>query len=224
MVGFMRWAHRDNSLFILAVLLPLVAGTIFGVLEQRSSAPAPQVKVVNYAKFRQCFDVTNLFIYSTKNIECPQGYLFLGDGGLSESATASGVVEELHPQLEERFNTARLFAAEDGISLVITSGFRTLERQAFLYQREVRIRGSESEAAKWVLPPQSSHHPMGLAIDVNYPKDRPGALWLERHGWRFGLCRVYANEWWHFEAVSAPGVKCPPLAPDARVDLAGSQP
>ena len=220
----MRWAHRDNSLFILAVLLPLIAGSIFGVVDQRSRALAPPVKVVNYAKFRQCLDVTDLLIYSTKTIECPQGYLFLGDGGLSESATASGVVEELHPQLEERFNTARLFAAEDGISLVITSGFRTLERQAFLYQREVHIRGSESEAAKWVLPAESSHHPMGLAIDVNYPMDRPGALWLERHGWRFGLCRVYANEWWHFEAVSAPGVKCPPLAPDARVDFADSQP
>lgn len=220
----MRWARRDNSLFILAVLLPLIAGSIFGVVNQRSSAPAPPIKFVNYAEFRQCFDITNLFIYSTKNIECPQGYLFLGDGGLSESVTSSGVVEELHPQLEERFNTARLFAAEDGISLVITSGFRTLERQAQLYQREVQIRGSESEAAKRVLPAESSHHPMGLAIDVNYPMDRPGALWLERHGWRFGLCRAYANEWWHFEAVSAPGVKCPPLARDARVDLAESQP
>ncbi len=26
-----------------------------------------------------------------------------------------------------------------------------------------------AEAAKWVLPPQFSHHPQGLAIDVNYP-------------------------------------------------------
>lgn len=215
----MRWARRDNSLFILAVLLPLIAGSIFGVFEQRSSAPAPLIKSVSYPKLRQCFDVTNLFIYSTQNVDCPQGYRFLGDGGLSESATASGVVEELHPQLEERFNTARLFAAEDGISLVITSGFRTLERQALLYQRAVQIRGSESEASKWVLPAESSHHPMGLAIDVNYPMDRPGVFWLERHGWRFGLCRVYANEWWHFEGVIAPGETCPPLAPNALVDL-----
>ena len=81
------------------------------------------------------------------------------------------------------------------------------------------IRGSETEAAKWVLPAQSSNHPKGLAIDVNYPMDPAGAIWLERNGWRFGLCRVYANEWWHFEGVISPCERCPALAPDARVDL-----
>jgi hypothetical protein len=54
--------------------------------------------------------------------------------------------------------------------------------------------------------------------------DPAGALWLERNGWRFGLCRVYANEWWHFEGVIAPGERCPALAPDARVDLEPAQP
>jgi LAS superfamily LD-carboxypeptidase LdcB len=88
-----------------------------------------------------------------------------------------------------------------------------------LFDREVVIRGSETEAAKLVLPPQFSHHPQGLAIDVNYPGDKLGAYWLERHGSRFGLCRVYANEWWHFEGVIAPGERCPALAPNALVDV-----
>ena len=219
MVGFMRWVHRKSLLFIFAVLTPVIAGSIVGITEIQSNESNVKVDVINRVEFHQCFDVTNFLIYSTKGDQCPTEYLFLGDQGLSESATASGSVAEIHPQLMQRFNTAKLFAAQDGVSLVITSGFRSLERQEILFQLEVEKRGSESEAAKWVLPPDSSNHPKGLAIDVNYPMDPSGALWLDNNGWRFGLCRVYANEWWHFEAVSGPGVACPPVARDARVDL-----
>jgi hypothetical protein len=70
-----------------------------------------------------------------------------------------------------------------------------------------------------VLPPQFSHHPKGLAIDVNYPGDKAGTYWLETNGSRFGLCRVYANEWWHFEGVVAPGGICPALGANALVDI-----
>jgi hypothetical protein len=215
----MRWAHRKSLLFIFAVLTPVIAGSIVGITEIQSNESNVKVDVVNRVEFRQCFDVKNFLIYSTKGDQCPTEYLFLGDQGLSESATATGSVTDIHPQLMQRFNTAQLFAAHDGVSLIITSGFRSLERQEILFQLEVEKRGSESEAAKWVLPPDSSNHPKGLAIDVNYPMDPLGALWLDNNGWRFGLCRVYANEWWHFEAVSGPGVACPPVARDARVDL-----
>jgi len=60
-----------------------------------------------------------------------------------------------------------------------------------------------------------SHHPWGVAIDVNYPDEPVGAGWLEVNGSTFGLCRVFDNEWWHFEPVIAPGWKCPALVPDA---------
>lgn len=36
----------------------------------------------------------------------------------------------------------------------------------------------------------------GLALDV---RPTEGARWLEQHGGRYGLYRVYDNEWWHFE-------------------------
>jgi len=219
MVGFMRWVRRKSLVFIFAVLTPVIAGSIFSITQIRSTESNVKVDLVNNMEFRQCFDTTNFLIYSTKSDQCPAEYLFLGDQGLSESATVSGIVKEIHPQLMQRFDTAKLFAAQDGVSLVITSAFRSLERQEILFQREVQKRGSESEAAKWVLPPHSSNHPKGLALDVNYPIDPSGAMWLDHNGWRFGLCRVYANEWWHFEAVRGPGVTCPPLARDARVDL-----
>jgi hypothetical protein len=38
------------------------------------------------------------------------------------------------------------------------------------------------------------------------------ASWLDKNGWRYGLCRPYENEPWHFEALTAPGTQCPPRA------------
>jgi LAS superfamily LD-carboxypeptidase LdcB len=203
MVGFMRWVHKKSLLFLVAVLIPALCGSIYFLSNLRTTKFQGSVTFIQPKPRIICFNSNELKTTMT----------------LVESATANGVVSEIHPLLLTRFKTAAAFAKADGIKLFITSGFRTLDRQAFLFNREVEIRGSESEAAKWVLPPQYSHHPRGLAIDVNYPGDRLGALWLEENGSRFGLCRVYANEWWHFEGVIAPGQACPPLAPNALVDL-----
>jgi hypothetical protein len=219
----MRWVHRERTFFTFAVILPVLLGLLFPLAHRTTDLDIVVAKGIELSPPLHCFDTSYYLIYSTRQDQCPPDFLFLGNQALSESVTTSGIVEEIHPELQQRFNTAQLFAEPDGVALVITSGFRSLERQDFLYQREVRMRGSETEAAKWVLPPHSSKHPKGLAIDVNYPMDPAGALWLERNGWRFGLCRVYANEWWHFEGVIAPGGRCPALAPDARVDLEQDQ-
>jgi D-alanyl-D-alanine carboxypeptidase len=78
----------------------------------------------------------------------------------------------------------------------VTSGYRDAATQLRLFLSEVRRSGSPESARAWVLPPSESRHVHGTALDV-----RPveGARWLERHGGRHDLHRVYANEWWHFE-------------------------
>jgi zinc D-Ala-D-Ala carboxypeptidase len=122
---------------------------------------------------------------------------------------------KINSQLMVRFIAARAAAEREGQKIYIASGFRTLERQEYLFATAVKKYGSEAEAAKWVAPPYVSHHPWGLAIDVNYPNEPVGAGWLEVNGARFGLCRIYENEWWHFEPVIAPGGTCPGLLADA---------
>ena len=218
MVGFMRWVHSKSLAFIFAVVFPLTAGLASQFLDVESSTPAEVVQADVQQK-THCFDQENLVTLVTSDTACPADFISLGNSGLSESATATGSTDEIHPLLLARFNTAAAFAKADGVTLYITSGFRSVDRQEVLFAEALRKYGSETEAAKWVLPPQYSHHPQGLAIDVNYPGDKPGALWLENNGSRFGLCRVYANEWWHFEGVIAPGQSCPPLAPNALVDM-----
>ena len=106
-------------------------------------------------------------------------------------------------------------AKEEGMDMSIDSGFRTVETQNYLYQNAIKKYETADEAIKWVLPGDLSRHPWGLAIDVNLNHDKSGASWLEANGATFGLCRVYENEWWHFEPLIAPGGICPPLLPDA---------
>lgn len=126
---------------------------------------------------------------------------------------------EIDKQLIYRFQAAQAAAKKDGQSIYIVSGFRTLDYQKGLFARAVRKYGSEAEASKWVAPPLISHHPWGTAIDVNYPDQPDGASWLEMNGSKFGLCRIFKNEWWHFEPVIAPGWKCPPLVPNATFSI-----
>lgn len=166
-----------------------------------------------------CFETSTATIRISLSGQCPSPLISLGGSALAESATATGEVIEIHPLLASRFAAAELTAAREGVNLYITSGFRSQARQEILFANAIKKYGNETEAAKWVLPAHFSHHPQGLAIDVNYPKDPSGAKWLEDNGARFGLCRVYANEWWHFEGVIAPGQSCPAMAENALVDL-----
>ena len=125
----------------------------------------------------------------------------------------------LVPKVKNRYEAAKAAAKKKGYTLAITSGYRSLERQEYLFKRAVKRHGSKAAASKWVLPPKKSNHPWGLAIDINYgvggTKGKKAAAWLEKNGYKYGLCRRYQNEWWHFEPLVAPGQKCPAMEPYA---------
>jgi D-alanyl-D-alanine carboxypeptidase len=208
----MQWVAKRH-LIVAAIFLSIACATLTALAVGKISLEPDLPPTLT------CFEKSTATFRVYLAQECPAGLINLGNSAIAESATASGLVTEIHPLLLKRFEAARSAALLEGVHLYISSGFRTYERQAELFAAEVIARGSESEAAKWVLPPHFSHHPQGLAMDINYPGDRPGAKWLEVNGSRFGLCRVYANEWWHFEGVIAPGESCPALAPNALVDL-----
>jgi zinc D-Ala-D-Ala carboxypeptidase len=126
---------------------------------------------------------------------------------------------KLDRAFEVRFLAAQAAAKAIGFNIRITSGFRSQQLQERLFNDAVKKYGSENEASKWVLPKEISNHPKGIAIDVNYPGDRTAVKWLEENGSTFGLCRVYENEWWHFEPVIAPGELCPPMMANALESL-----
>ena len=160
-----------------------------------------------------CANKSNYVIRISNVIKgCEKTEVSLGAGAIPHSLIRPS---QLDKQLMNRFKAAQAAAKKDGQTLYIASGFRSLDRQKTLFAQAVRKYGSVQEASKWVAPPLVSHHPWGVAIDVNYPDEPVGAGWLEVNGSKFGLCRVFENEWWHFEPVIAPGWKCPALVPDA---------
>ena len=133
---------------------------------------------------------------------------------LSPYDVANPAVGYLDPALLRAVQQAADAAAADGITMTITSGWRSPEFQQQLLDDAVAAYGSVAAARQYVQTPQASRHVTGQAVDIGgYGADD----WLIAHGARFGLCRIYANELWHFElAADAAGV-CPPLRPDASV-------
>lgn len=143
---------------------------------------------------------------------CLDGEQSLGAFPIDRSAERP---TDLNAILMTRFLAAQAAAKEAGFPLHITSGYRSYALQERLFANAVKKYGTEAEASKWVLPANISHHPWGLALDINYPNDPVSTKWLEVNGYIYGLCRAYENEWWHFEGLSAPGEQCPAMLPDA---------
>ena len=190
------------------------AASLFGLAADAIKSQEKQI--VQEIKFTpiHCFNTpTQKLIIRPDFIGCVVGE----DQPLGETEIVEGTErpEEINPLVLARFLSAQAVAKELGIELSIDSGYRSPEKQNYLYQRAIKTYKSAEEAMKWVLPSDLSRHPWGLALDVNLNHDKSGASWLEANGATFGLCRVYVNEWWHFEPLTAPGGICPPLLPDA---------
>lgn len=131
---------------------------------------------------------------------------------------AAGPATGLDEELRSRFDEAAADAARDGVELTLTSGWRSAADQQAIVEDTVERRGSAAEARRWVLPPESSAHVAGLAIDVGKTE---GALWLGARSEQYGLCQTYANEMWHFEPVIERGGTCPPMHEDSSWGWAG---
>ncbi|WP_407939575.1 M15 family metallopeptidase [Nocardia terrae] len=132
-------------------------------------------------------------------------------GAPAAKSIAAGT-DGLDPSLAAAYNSAAAEAHAQGVSLSITSGYRTPAEQEALWEDGLQTYGSPEAARRWVLPPSESTHVTGQAIDVG---PREGAQWLEDNGNHWGLCRMYDNEWWHFELATAPDAPCPARLPDA---------
>ncbi|ASY27135.1 D-alanyl-D-alanine carboxypeptidase [Candidatus Planktophila limnetica] len=200
-------------MFFMAVLV-MGAASLFGLAADEIKPEEKQI--VQEIKFTpvHCFNTpTQKLVIRPDFVGCVIGE----DQPLGETEIVEGTdrPEEINPLVLARFLSAQAAAKELGIELSIDSGYRSPEKQNYLYQRAIKTYKSAEEAMKWVLPSDLSRHPWGLALDVNLNHDKSGATWLEANGAAFGLCRVYVNEWWHFEPLTAPGGICPPLLPDA---------
>lgn len=136
---------------------------------------------------------------------------------LTPFAAGHAALEKLDPRLLRAVQKAATAAKADGITILISSAWRSAHYQKQLFS-EARTRyGSDNKAAQYVLPPHKSAHVRGEAVDIA-PTDADD--WLNRHGSRYGLCQIYANEIWHFELATRPGTPCPRQLRNATDDRA----
>ena len=146
-----------------------------------------------------------------------RGPLGEADGAVPDGTTVfdDGVpgVANLDPDLLGALRRAATDAAHDGVELVVDSGWRSAKYQRQLLREAVLKYGSEQEAARWVAAPNRSAHVSGDAVDIGPPA---AAAWLYAHGAQYGLCRIYANEPWHYELrPDAADHGCPAMYADA---------
>ncbi len=125
-------------------------------------------------------------------------------------------VGNLDPSLLGALRRAATDAADDGVELVVESGWRSPAYQEDLFDRAVAEHGSAEEAARWVATPATSAHVSGDAVDLGPPT---ATAWLSAHGAAYGLCQIYGNETWHYELrTGAVDRGCPPMYRDPTHD------
>ncbi|QIV80713.1 M15 family metallopeptidase [Mycolicibacterium frederiksbergense] len=125
---------------------------------------------------------------------------------------ADPAIGRLDPTLLAAVQNATSAAAAEGVTVTVTSGWRSPEFQQQLLDDAIVTYGSYAAARQYVQTPEQSRHVVGAAVDIG----GPGAdQWMITNGPRFGLCQIYANETWHFELTTDLFGACPALLPDA---------
>lgn len=123
----------------------------------------------------------------------------------------------IYTDLQNMFNDARNL----GIDPIVTSGYRTMDKQQQLYDDKVTAylnegysqNEAEKEANKWVALPGYSEHHTGLAVDINAREGSSEKVyqWLEKNCYKYGFILRYPAdateitginyEPWHFRYV-----------------------
>jgi D-alanyl-D-alanine dipeptidase len=149
-----------------------------------------------------------------------RGALGEADGAIPDGTTVFDDkipgVANLDPALLGALRQAATDAADDGVELYVTSGWRPPEYQNQLLREAVSKYGSEDAAARWVATAATSPHVSGDAVDIGHSD---ATAWLSKHGAEYGLCQIYRNEPWHYELrTNAIDRGCPRMYADPTQD------
>jgi hypothetical protein len=101
--------------------------------------------------------------------------------------------EGMRPDVAAAFDRMATAAARAGLSLVVSSGFRSDAEQAALF--------AANPDPRWVAPPGHSLHRCATELDLG-PDGAYG--WLAAHARRFGFVQRYSWEPWHFGFDAGP--------------------
>jgi D-alanyl-D-alanine carboxypeptidase len=131
-----------------------------------------------------------------------------------------GRMQRLTPEAAEQWQAMVAAAADDGVTLLIVSGFRSYEYQAALIRKKINAGQKISDILCVNAAPGHSEHHTGLAVDVATPGSRPlteefegseAFGWLTANAARFGFSMSFPrdNPWgiiyepWHWALKTA---------------------
>ena len=121
-------------------------------------------------------------------------------GGALRPDALTGLQGPFAGQLAAMVTDAQAQFGADAVR--ITSAFRSVARQAELWEQALAKYGSAAEARKWVAPPGHSNHNRGMAADLDYGS--PAVQdWFHANAAKYGLGYRMGNEPWHIEPVGA---------------------
>jgi D-alanyl-D-alanine carboxypeptidase len=109
-----------------------------------------------------------------------------------------GRQEYLDREVADVFTQMKADAQKNGVELVLISGFRGMENQTLLFQKQIELKGSQQAAAQVSAPPGYSEHHTGYALDIGDGKQPSLDLkiefessdaykWLLGNGYKYGF-------------------------------------
>lgn len=119
----------------------------------------------------------------------------------------SGRPIKLAPESAFCFEKLMNIANQKGISVRVSSSYRSVDHQKKLFENAVKKYGSESAARKWVAPPGKSQHNYGYAIDLSLYKNgkKLSQSEFDKIIGQAGFYRPMSYEGWHIEPISTKG-------------------
>jgi len=104
------------------------------------------------------------------------------------------------------------FHEETGLKVVISSGFRSFQKQEELYNADLKATGLDYSES--VAKPGHSEHQTGLSVDFKDFDGEGDYAWINENAWRYGFILRYPEnktsvtnikfEPWHFRYVGVP--------------------
>lgn len=233
---------RNRILFVLAILA-ILAGVVFGIsrltaMYRKTHLPKQSLQAVQAAGLESDetsegaqglagAQVSSLqsdwrMVLVNPNVKLPDDYTVE-----TETADAS-TGKELQTEAAEAYRQMAKAAEADGVSLMLCSGYRSVEYQQGLFDKKVEQciseglsqEDAEIKAATIVAAPGHSEHNTGLAADIVTPdhqmldtafEQTPAFAWLSQHAAEYGFILRYPQdktaitgiiyEPWHYRYV-----------------------
>jgi D-alanyl-D-alanine carboxypeptidase len=114
-----------------------------------------------------------------------------------------GRMQRLAPEAATAWVAMQAAAATDGVTLLLVSGFRSVDYQARLFRKKINAGQSLGDILAVNAAPGFSEHHTGRAIDVATPGSRPlteefeqsdAFRWLSKNAGRFGFAMSYPRD------------------------------